>query len=705
MNQQAYIIKINQGQQFLAEKKFAEALVAYRGAIEIDADNGKAYYGLGESLVKLGQLEEAISAYRQAFQLMEAKKNFELGMLLLQQQRLDQAVTCYQKALELRPLAANSYSELAIGLVMYGFINEVISCLSKRLPPNNDNSISYYHQLAVKLSEKGLIAEALIVFKGAEKNIAQGQIYEQIWKGLNGLSPLDETNLNYHIEIDQDAAERYFVSTSQYKYIDVTTEINEDDKIFLENAGLSIAYLKLMHLEQIALEEIYINNWSYEPKIQLEKDERWWGHPYQKSIVETGYIYSVCPFSGRIIRTDQSVGFYHSFSSEHPAIIYRFLSQEVFYVFYGTWIAEKTVIYLPKFDLILRVGRGYFFDGNTNYQERINILKAELVSCWKNLISYISRKERKNLTLMTGWSRNIGHHLFNEVEALNCLVSKGLLNKIDKFFIRDYNYYDLEDIFELDPARILDTSGCTYRDSLNQTLVNNCFVVGLRSNHGVTENLVEKISKISSRKCSEEVWQEIRSSKKHFPLLCVLIRSQNRVWVSQVEGVANIIQSLHSDFPNLGVVFHGWSLPKHPKSRDWSGIEMDQVIVEKIRALIPSSIPTYSAIGRKLHESIMWAYTIDAFVGTLGSGLTYLVWIANKQGVFHGNKSVLTDFSYSCTDKFRENCVPVSVIPVNSVHDYGTHTNDNYDVDWKVVYNELLPILQQLSSNRRDTSK
>jgi tetratricopeptide (TPR) repeat protein len=704
MNSQENIRETDKAHQLLAEQKFEEAQVAYRRAITLDTHNSESYYGLGECLTKLGQLEEAISAYRQAFQLIQAKKNFELGMLLLQQQRFDQALSCYQKALELRPVAADTYSELAIGLVRYGLINKVISSLSKALPPNNDNSINYYHQLAVQLSEKGLIAEAIIVFKIAEKKISPGEIYEQIWKGLNGLSPLDEANPNYHREIDPDAAESYFAAGSKYRYIDVTTDINEDDKIFLTNAGLSMPYLRLMHLDQIYLEEIYINNWSYNPKIQLDKDERWWGHPHQKSIVETGYIYSVCPFTGRIIRTDQSVGFYHAFS-EHPAIIYRFLSQEVFYVFYGTWIAEKTVIYLPKFDLILRVGKGYFFDGNTNYYERINRLKAELVSCWKNLIHYISRKDRKNLTLMTGWSRNIGHHLFNELEALNCLVSKDLLNKIDKFFIRDYNYYDLEDIFELDPDRILDTSGCTYRDSLNQILAHNCFVVGLRSNHGVTENLVQKISKISSRKCSEEVWQEIRSSKKHFPLLCVLIRSHNRVWVSQVEGVANIIQSLHSDFPNLGVVFHGWSLPKHPDSRVWSGIEMDQVLVEKIRALIPSSIPTYSAIGRTLHESIMWAHTIDVFVGTLGSGLTYLVWIANKQGVFHGNKLVLTEFSYGSTDKFRENCVPVSFIPVNSVHDYGTHTNDNYDVDWQVVYNELLPILQQLSNNTRDASK
>ena len=76
MNLQINIREANEIQQLLTEQKFEEAVIAYRLIIELDVHNSEAYYGLAECLTQLGQLEEAISAYRQAFQLIQSKKNF-----------------------------------------------------------------------------------------------------------------------------------------------------------------------------------------------------------------------------------------------------------------------------------------------------------------------------------------------------------------------------------------------------------------------------------------------------------------------------------------------------------------------------------------------------------------------------------------------------------------------------------------------------
>jgi hypothetical protein len=52
--------------------------------------------------------------------------------------------------------------------------------------------------------------------------------------------------------------------------------------------------------------------------------------------------------------------------------------------------------------------------------------------------------------------------------------------------------------------------------------------------------------------------EEVR--KSCFPLLCISIRADGkRNWISQTEGIANIIKSLAVNFPSLGVILNGFT--------------------------------------------------------------------------------------------------------------------------------------------------
>jgi tetratricopeptide (TPR) repeat protein len=46
------------------QQQWEEAVAAFRKATELNADHFGSYCGLGQSLVKLGRLDEAIAAYR-----------------------------------------------------------------------------------------------------------------------------------------------------------------------------------------------------------------------------------------------------------------------------------------------------------------------------------------------------------------------------------------------------------------------------------------------------------------------------------------------------------------------------------------------------------------------------------------------------------------------------------------------------------------
>ena len=666
-------------------QQFEAACQTYQKAISIDPNFFWAYFSLVNCAKGMQQWEEAIIAYQRALELNPgytslnidiAEVYYQLGKKYIEQNQLEKAAQCYQKVLEKHPHQKLAYYDL----------QEAIT--------------RAYHQLGIHQAEQGLLDEALICFKFAERGVTDLPIYEQIWIGLNGLATIDEACPYYQKEIQLDAAKAYFQQSSQYRLIDITS-LNQHDREFIEKAGLSLENLKLMPLEDIALEELYINSFGYEQKVELDRLGLW-GRTYQKSLVETGYIYSLCPWTGKIIRSNKSVGFYH-ICGDHPVIIYLFVGQQTFYVIYGSWIAEKTIIYLPSLELIIKVAHSLYGEVLASYIERINVLKAEMVTSWKSVKSYINSDQPKQVALMTAWNKNLGHYMWNELEAIQNLEHQGMLKKIDKFLVGQYDYFNPCQLFDIPETKVIDTSGYSYLDLLNLVTANNYVVVSLRYTHLVTEELAQRISQLSVKRSSLDVLEEVESAKKHFPLLCIQFRSHYRVWLSQIEGTANIIKELYADFPNLAVVFDGWSLPERPDKRALSGIATDQALVEQIITLLPSDIPVYSAIGQTTYETVVWANAVDSYIATMGSGLTYLVWIANKRGVIHSNTFMMNQHTVDVTSSFRENCATNIFIPNSEIQDQGQPASvTNYDVDWKFILQQIKNILDTLPSRTYD---
>jgi hypothetical protein len=82
------------------------------------------------------------------------------------------------------------------------------------------------------------------------------------------------------------------------------------------------------------------------------------------------------------------------------------------------------------------------------------------------------------------------------------------------------------------------------------------------------------------------------------------------------------------------------------------------------------------------------------FISHAGSGLTYSSWIANKPGVVHGMVRMLNGFGHQVTtSSFRENLIPQVLVPSDHVLD----NNGNYELDWKIIYDEVLTIINNLT--------
>jgi SAM-dependent methyltransferase len=198
----------------------------------------------------------------------------------------------------------------------------------------------------------------------------------------------------------------------------------------------------------------------------------------------------------------------------------------------------------------------------------------------------------------------------------------------------------------------------------------------------VKEQLASRIYEASAQKCSQSFLQEVEEAKRHFPLLWINIRSHNKVWSSQVEGYANIINNLSRDYPNLALVFDGFSTEKNT--------------VEQILALLPPTVKFYNALDCAIHETIVWAHAIDVYIVVIGSGLVLVTWLANKPGVAHGN-SVHSE-SAGWWANVRENAVPPTFIPVDCIVDLDSShwSHCDYDFDWKILDGEVNKIVKEL---------
>ena len=95
-------------------KKFQEAEVSTRKAIEIKPDFEMAYFNLGIILHDLDKLKEAESSYRKAIEIKPdyAEAHFNLGIILKDLDKLKEAEFSYRKAIEIKPDYAEAHSNL-----------------------------------------------------------------------------------------------------------------------------------------------------------------------------------------------------------------------------------------------------------------------------------------------------------------------------------------------------------------------------------------------------------------------------------------------------------------------------------------------------------------------------------------------------------------------------------------------------------------
>ncbi|MCB8786461.1 tetratricopeptide repeat protein [Planktothrix agardhii] len=594
---------------------------------------------------------------------------------------LQESINAYRKATEL------NYNH-------YRSHYRIIEILTKQGKSNEAVNLCY--DLSLHLAKQGSLNEAVECFSLLPEinQLNVGLVCEYLWNTLNNnMNYFNENSFYSTVTIKLNDALDYFRKKSNYKKIKIY-DLNEKDKVFLEQLGLSLSYLEIMSKDNLLLEEIYINNFSVSPTNLTSKKTRnpqygpdFWhtGQYLSQSLIETGYVYSVCPISGQVIRSNQSFFVF-------PSFFYRFVGQEIFYLLISDWYHGRTCIYLPKWDLIIEI-----YPSQIHHEDTINTFKAYSVINWSSFKSYISSPDKKVVALIGDLMNNLTHYMW-EIAGFQYLDENSLLDEIDKVLVGPYDFFNVGDLFPeitKDKIEVFDSSIALY-----QSIIENNYCAVRLVECFIQEKLAERIYQASLKKCSKLFLEEVEKSSQNFPVLWIPIRS-HRVWTSQVQGIANIINNLYVDFPNLSIIFDGWSRTEKHSEDDESRIAIEIPIMEKIIAMIPPEINTYNAIGRMTYEKAVWVHAIDLYISPIGAGLCFTVWVVNKPGVAHGHTMFTASETqessyYNCRENATERPV---LLPLDKITDEDSSFwfTRNYDCDWNTIYHEVVKIINGLS--------
>lgn len=638
-----------------------------------------AFLKEGNQLKKSGNHNLAIEKYTRALQLYPeyVPALNQIGEIYEVNAQDNEAISVYQKAIESSPNNPRSHWRLAELYSKKGDLDKAINSyqVAVRLKPDLPDVI--YRNLAKVLKQQGRVKEAQALSRSLNKE-KKDRIYLKLWKALNKVDfkDLDQNITQYPQEIDDKKVFPYFTRRSRYEIVNLGNLTKKQEK-FLERVGLSLEYLKLNEAKVITSKGVQKEQYN-QPLNFLE---------LHLSMAQEGYIYAICPSTGKVLKSNRSLPLDND---RLGSCCYRFVGNEVFYLVLRRQGAFfKNYLYFPRLDLVILFDLGLPVDQSPQtISASLNFLKTYTVAFWQKFKSYLLASDSSK-TAVVIHQTSIYHYIFNILPGIQKLCIDKYLPKIDEFLLIGSEFYGgIEELFpeiSVDKIKRISSSNLIFKEILE----NNYFVFRAvysycKDKEDFMAKLIQRVLQISQEKCSSDYLATIADAKhQQFPLIWIGVRIHSRVWLSQEEGIVNIIKNLYSIFPNLGVVFDGFTrqdrkgeLVANPQAETL--IEEEKKLVSKIQSSLPQEIKTYNNIGCFMHESLMWAKTVDLCLEPYGSSIT-------KTKLFHKPK-VLHGASTSLKNQGLKNVI----------YAQEGSKKTGYDFDWIEAYEKLLKLASEL---------
>jgi tetratricopeptide (TPR) repeat protein len=155
---------VKRGQEFASQKKFKEAVIEYRAALEQDDRNGIVRLALGDVYAAAGEGPNAFHEYVRASDLLPTNIDAQLkaGSVLLMAKQYKEAAARADRALRVEPRNANALTLVGNALIGLGNIVGAERRLNDAIDADPESALAYSSLGALKLAQGDTVqAEAL----------------------------------------------------------------------------------------------------------------------------------------------------------------------------------------------------------------------------------------------------------------------------------------------------------------------------------------------------------------------------------------------------------------------------------------------------------------------------------------------------------------------------------------------------------------
>lgn len=360
---------------------------------------------------------------------------------------------------------------------------------------------------------------------------------------------------------------------------------------------------------------------------------------FQREALDRGSLAVICPWTGRTLASDRSLLaaesqpiFYRCVGGGHPArVFYLAVGRE------GTGNA-RLYYYLPDERLVLFFMDPHYWNGTAEIDE----IRAHLIARWRAVLDYVGREQRSTLCALVD-SNHFAHHLWEDLSGLARLLGAGEIGRVESLVVASEPLGPISTLFPEIPAHKIEHAD--YPGLIGDAMARGrCLIrFGCLT---ISPELAERIWLGACALAGEGVVARAAALRVDcWPVLWVTVRTGNRTWVSQIEGIAHIVNALYAEYPRLGLILDGYSIPcgrpRIAAQEERATLRDERSCIAQILTRLSPGIVSTSTVGLSMSVAIVFARSADIYLAHHGSLQHKVAWIANCPGLVHSNRGVL----------------------------------------------------------------
>jgi hypothetical protein len=371
---------------------------------------------------------------------------------------------------------------------------------------------------------------------------------------------------------------------------------------------------------------------------------------------------------GRSLWTGEPIVSKHSFvvqldQDKQAYIFVKFEDVEPWYLMIGSWRGTKSYAYLPGREVVILLQSEAHEWGRL--QDFVRAFKAAALKRASACNDYLDRETMP--AVYSAGTNNLGHFFWNDFQGIVDAQARGLLDGVRDVVLYKYQFVDIL-AFLPELAATSVAKPRREEDAFLEPIERGLFCVRPTA-VVMNARMADRVRETALRLVSVGQKALISSTAAAGIRIWFNLRAHNKVWLNQVEGVCAVCEALSRRYGNVAVFLDG--------TPDCAAL------VRQVKAHLLDSATVIDGTSISLVDSIAWAFSVDAYVATIGSGLTLTTWLAGKPGVAHSETAHLDQLEF--WGDVRPD-VPAPLGPPRSeIHDVGKGMYCDYEIDPRII--------------------